>query len=207
MRCVGYSKYTVCLNKNMVKRNIEFIKGEYYHIYNRGCNKTDIFYKPTNYPYLMNLMEERPDSFQVSTIAFCLMPSHYHFLLRQNSDISISNFIESVFNSYTKAFNKMFKRTGTLFEGPFKAIHVDNPNYLIQLCRYIHRNPLDAGLVDKLLNWKYSNYLEWIGQRNSLLIDIEFVKNNFIIPEDYIIFVSDYISQDTSDSDLKKYIL
>jgi REP element-mobilizing transposase RayT len=190
----------------MVKRNIEFIKGEYYHIYNRGCNKEDIFYKPTNYSYLMGLMEKCLEPFQVSTIAFCLMLNHYHFLLRQNSDISIRNFIQSVFNSYTKAFNKMFDRTGTLFEGPFKAIHIDNQSYLIHLCRYIHRNPLDAGLVEKLNDWKYSNYLGWIGQRNSRLIDFEFVKNSFRNPEDYINFVSDYISPKTFDSELKKYI-
>lgn len=191
----------------MVKRNIEFIKGEYYHIYNRGCNKEDIFYKSTNYSYLMGLMEKRLEPFQASTIAFCLMPNHYHFLLRQDSDISISNFIQSVFNSYTKAFNKMFGRSGTLFEGPYKAIHIDNHNYLIHLCRYIHLNPLDARLVDFLQNWKYSNYLEWIGQRKSLLIDLEFVKNNFGNPEEYIKFVSDYIPTKTLNNDLEKYII
>lgn len=196
-----------CLNKKMVRRNIEFIKGEYYHIYNRGCNKEDIFYKPTNYSYLMGLMEKYLKPFQVSTIAFCLLPNHYHFLLRQNSDISISNFIQPVFNSYTKAFNKMFGRTGTLFKDPFKAIHIDNQSYLIHLCRYLHRNPIDSGLVDDLLNWKYSNYLEWIGQRNSLLVDLEFVNKNFRTPEEYIKFVNDDISTNTFDSNLKKYIV
>lgn len=155
----------------------------------------------------MGLMEKRLEHFQVSIIAFCLMPNHYHFLLRQDSDNPLRNFIQSLFNSYSKAFNKMFGRTGTLFESPFKAIHIDKHNYLIHLCRYIHRNPLDARLVDDLQNWKYSNYLEWIGKRSSLLVDLEFVKNNFKNSEEYIKFVTDYVSPKTFNYDFAKYIV
>ncbi|MBI1806820.1 MAG: hypothetical protein HYR76_07210 [Ignavibacteria bacterium] len=94
--------------------------------------------------------------------------------------------------SYSKAFNKRYGRTGTLFEGPFKSVHVDKEQYLVHCCRYIHRNPLVAGLVEKLEEWKYSNYLEWIGCRDDVLIDREFVKEYFATPDEYKKFVLDY---------------
>ena len=95
---------------------------------------------------------------QLAMIAYCLMPNHYYFLLRQDGLIPISAFIQAVFNSYTKAFNLAFARTGTLFEGPFRAIAVEEYEYLLHLCRFIHRNPLEAGLVNHPAEWQYSNY-------------------------------------------------
>lgn len=77
--------------------------------------------------------------------------------MRQDGNVAISNFMQDIFNSYSKAFNKMYNRTGTLFEGPFKSIHIDKDNYLIHLCRYIHRNPLEAKLVADLEKWSFSN--------------------------------------------------
>ena len=80
-------------------------------------------------------------------IAYCLMHNHYHFLLRQNGEIKISRFMQAVFNIYTKAFNSKYELSETLFEGPSRAIHVDRSEYLLQLCHYIHRNPLEAGIA------------------------------------------------------------
>ena len=98
-----------------------------------------------------------------------------------------------MFNSYTKAFNKAYHRTGTLFEGPFKAIAVETDAQLNHLCRYIHRNPLDAGLVSDLTDWPYSNYLEWVGKRVGTLYDANFVQDQFINSDDYERFVLDYV--------------
>jgi len=86
----------------------------------------------------------------------------------------------------------MYGRTGTLFEERFKALEVDSIEYCIHLCRYIHRNPLEAGLVNDLEQWEYSNYLEWIGKRNGSLVDREFVKSHFINGDAYKEFVLNY---------------
>ena len=120
------------------------------------------------------------------------MPKHYHFLLRQDGEIPISAFIQAVFNSYTKAFNLAFARTGTLFEGPFRAIAIEKYKYLMHLCRYIHRNPLEAGLVNHPTEWQYSNFLEWLVKRAGTLVDMDFVKENYPNPEEYEEFVMDY---------------
>jgi hypothetical protein len=121
------------------------------------------------------------------------MPNHYHFLLRQDGIQTVSKFVQNIFNSYTKAFNKAYHRTGTLFEGLYKAIAVDTDVQLIHLCRYIHRNPLDAGLVSDLTDWPYSNYLEWVGKRSGTLFDKNFVKDRFIVSNDYERFVLDNV--------------
>ncbi|OQY24815.1 MAG: hypothetical protein B6I35_00725 [Anaerolineaceae bacterium 4572_32.2] len=176
----------------MARRKITFTQDEYYHIYNRGVGRQPIFHCDDNYRFLLHRIKKYTAQWQVVVIAYCLMPNHYHFVLLQAGEHPISHFMQSLFNSYTKAFNKMYDRSGTLFEGPFRAAHVTDAAYLLHLCRYVHRNPLDAGLVTNLLNWPYSNYLEWIEQRNGTLVDREFVQGHFPTPAAYIQFVMDY---------------
>ena len=176
----------------MARRRVEFVQGEYYHIYNRGCNRELIFRSHENYRFLLRRVKHYLPEYQISVIAYCLMPNHYHFLLRQDGTQPISTLIQAIFNSYTKAFNKMHGRSGTLFEGPFQAVHIAEERYLVHLCRYIHRNPLDAGLVAHPADWLYSNYLEWVERRSGTLVDREFVRSRFPTPEAYEQFVMEY---------------
>jgi putative transposase len=119
------------------------------------------------------------------------MPNHYHFLFRQDGDRSISEYMQVVFNSYVKAFNKRYHRTGALLEDRFKSVHVKSEAYLTHLCRYIHRNPIDANppLVKVLEDWPYSNYPDFIGKWEGRLIDNEFMKEIFTNSELYKSFV------------------
>lgn len=142
----------------------------------------------------------------MTMIAYCLMDNHYHFLLRQDREIEISQFMQAVFNVYTKAFNTKYKHSGTLFEGPYKAVHVDRDVYLLHLCRYIHRNPLEAGLVVKPEQWHYSDYAEFIGKRNGTLVDREFIKMNFGSPEAYEDFVINYVPKEKTQKELWHYL-
>ena len=179
----------------MGRRKTKFQKDCYYHIYNRGINKEQIFKSDENYLFLLRKLKKYSLQNNISVVAYCLMPNHYHFLMRQNSEVPISECIQAVFNSYSKAFNKMYDRTGTLFEGKFKSILVASNEYLIYLCRYIHRNPIDGEnpLVKNISDWRYSNYQEWVGERNGRLVDVEFIKNYFEKAEEYEEFVLDYI--------------
>jgi len=178
----------------MPYRRTEFKKGYYYHIYNRGVNGQKIFREADNYRFLLQRVREIFARDCIVPIAYCLMPNHYHFLLRQDSDIPISKSIHSVFNSYSKAFNLRYNRSGTLFEDRFKSILVDKEEYLIHLCRYIHCNPVGGKkpLVLNLEQWTYSNYPEWIEVRNGELVDREFIRTYFPTREDYKEFVFDY---------------
>ncbi len=131
----------------MARREIAFLPGMYYHIYNRGAGRSLIFRAEENYRFLLRRVRENTTTYDISTIAYCLMPNHYHFAFRQDGDRPISALMQAVFNSYSKAYNKAYHRSGTLFEGPFQAVAIEKFEYLLHLCRYIHRNPLDAGLV------------------------------------------------------------
>jgi hypothetical protein len=127
-------------------------------------------------------------------IAYCLLPNHYHFLVRQNGDETAGLLPQKIFNGYTKALNKRYSRTGTLFEGRYKAIHVDKEGYLLHLCRYIHANPIRHNLVTQLNDWPFSNYLEWVKLRKGTLIDYELVQEHFSTPQQYIQFVESYLN-------------
>jgi REP element-mobilizing transposase RayT len=191
----------------MAKRNVKFLKGKYFHIYNRGANKKKIFFEEENYIYLLKKLKYYSKKYEFSVIAYCLMPNHYHFVLRQDGDTALNIPIAFLFNGYTKAVNKKYNRTGTMFEGPFKSVEVEDVNYLLELCRYIHRNPVDDGLVDQIEDWKFSNYLEWTGKRNGSLVDLKLRNKYFIDESKYESYVLNYKSIKLAVKGLRKYLL
>jgi len=190
----------------MAKRNIPFLPDHYYHIYNRGAHKADIFRSDADYIMLLNLIQEKRVEFNISVIAYCLMDNHYHFLLRQNGDAKLNDFMQAVFNIYPKRFNYKYGLSGTLFQGPFQAIMVDNEKYLLHLCRYIHRNPVEADMVRNSEQWHYSNYLEFVGKRNGTLVDRKFVRENFGSSDEYREFVMDYVPAEKEEKEFRRYL-
>ena len=192
----------------MPYRKAQFAQGHFYHMYNRGVGRQPIFREADNYLFLLRRLREYACRLDVAVIAYCLMPNHYHFLLRQDGQEPAGRLPQRLFNSYTKAFNRRYDRTGTLFEGPFKAIHVDRDGYLLHLCRYIHANPVKHRLVSDLSQWPYSNYLEWIGARNGRLVDRAFVREHFPVEDNYRSFVWDYLNGlDALPTGIEDYLL
>lgn len=173
----------------MPKRLIQFQQNGHYHIYNRGANKQPIFFSEQDYRYLLKLCKKYKAKYQISILAYCLMPNHYHFLLRQDAELSASLFIRDTFNAYVQGINKKQERSGSLFQGRFQAVQIDKEDYLVHVCRYIHLNPLKAMLVSSVEDWAYSNYLEWIGVRKGNLFDNTFRDHYFTNPEAYRAFI------------------
>ena len=165
------------------------LAGHYYHVYNRGCNREDIFANDGNYMFLLRRAKSILADYPLTVIAYCLMPNHYHFLLRPEKGGALSPFIQRLFNSYTQAFNRQQRRSGTLFEGRAKSVLVDTDEYILHLCRYIHLNPVKAELVVRPEEWPYSNYLEWVERRGGTLVDRAFVRGYFPTAADYETFV------------------
>lgn len=188
----------------MGRRKEIFGKGCVFHIFNRGCNKEKMFFDNDNYGFLLEKLKAYSNEFDVSVIAYCLMPNHYHLILKQNSEHPLSKCIQHTFNSYTKAINKRYRRSGTLFEGKYKAREIYDTRTILEVSRYVHRNPLDGGLVKNIEDWKYSNYHEWISSRNGSLCDKKFIKAHFPNPDDYKKYVLDYYSFKQMINDLKK---
>ncbi|MEM8532977.1 MAG: transposase [Chloroflexota bacterium] len=114
----------------MPRRYLQFTKGSYYHVYNRGFERQSIFREERNYHYLLDLLMTVAAECEVSVIAYCLLPNHYHWLLRQDGDTPVREVPRRVFGSYSQAFNKAYKRRGTLFDQRYQAILVDSDVYL-----------------------------------------------------------------------------
>ena len=189
-----------------MKRNVVFHPGGYYHIYNRGANRNRIFVEETNYIFVLRKMRKYSEKYDISILAYVLLPNHYHFLLLQNSAHPARFLPQYTFNAYTKAFNKRYDHSGTLFEGSFQAIEVTNKAYLLNLVRYIHANPVLHGVVDDPGMWAYSNYLEWVDERPGALVDRDFIAEYFDSPVTYRTFVLDYLHERTLPQPLAEYL-
>jgi REP element-mobilizing transposase RayT len=169
-------------------------RGMHYHIYNRGARQVTIFREPTNYLFTISKLKKYSQAKGISILAYCLMPNHYHLLIRQDGEEAAGDLPQLVFNSYSKAYNKMYSHSGTLFEGRFRAKVIQTTSHLLHLCRYIHSNPVKDGIVAEPDDWPYSNYLEWIEERQGTLIDRNFVKEQFSHSAEYKKFLSDYLN-------------
>jgi len=182
------------------------LAGQYYHVYNRGCNRERIFADDDNYAFLLQRARSFLPDYPLSVIAYCLMPNHYHFLLRPDEDGALPRFVQRLFNSYAQAFNRQQGRSGTLFEARAKSVLVDTDEYVLHLCRYIHLNPVRAGLVAHPGEWPYSSYLEWVEQRDGTLVDRSFVRQYFPTAADFQAFVMSEVDQ-SLEQKLKAYYL
>jgi putative transposase len=210
----------------MPRRTTPFVPDIYYHFYNRGNNRQTVFFEPDNYLYFLGGMKKYLVPV-VNIVAYCLMPTHYHILVRvrqkqtssapkdgETSEVldgkevsgQVSLAMQKFLISYTKAINKRFSRVGSLFQGQFQANPIKNNAHLLNLCVYIHANPVKDGLVANPADWVYSNYLEWLGQRDGSLIDREFIQEHFGSPAEYQEPVMHFVKTRYLPEDLRKYL-
>lgn len=155
-----------------------------FHIYNRGVNGAKVFYEEKNYGYFLQQYAKYVHPY-VETFAYCLLSNHFHFFIRVLPDeqleklISkkmkkptywhVSNALSSFLQSYTRAMNKMYERTGHLFESPFRRIAVTDETYFSRLISYIHHNPEKHGLIEDFRLYPYSSYQAHLSDRPSRL--------------------------------------
>src|SRR3989338_752931 len=170
---------------------------EFYHVYNRGVNKRNIFQNVKDYKRFLTALsllntnshsihalngskshQQNEDDKLVNILAFCLMPNHFHLFLEQRAHDGISKFMHKICMSHAKYFNYYYKRSGALFEPKFKSKHIDNQAYYSQISKYIHRNPLDLfrgddekAKRDFLLSYQWSSLGEYIKPRRDNFID------------------------------------
>ncbi|MEO6977648.1 MAG: transposase [Mucilaginibacter sp.] len=129
----------------------------YYHLYNRGNNKDDIFFEEDNYVYFLKQFKKHVSPF-CEVYAYCLMPDHFHFFLRVNDEVLFEKGIKNFFISYSKSINKRYNRVGSLFQGRYKVSEITTESYYTTIITYIHQNPVAAGLVKNMEDYRYSPY-------------------------------------------------
>jgi len=183
----------------MSKRKVDFEVGEFYHIYNRGNSKQKIFHDKEDHERFVSLLflaagknnfdyfnlsrggvwrDFERGSVYVDIGVYCLMPNHFHILITQPDNGSISKFMQKLTTAYAMYYNKKYERNGSLFQGKFKAEHIDNDRYLKYLFSYIHLNPVkllepkwkELGIknkkkaIDFLKNYEFSSIKDYLGQ-------------------------------------------
>ncbi len=174
----------------MPYRHTAFYPGGYYHIFNRGNNREPIFFELDNYRYFLRQLEKYFVPDRAELIAYCLMPNHYHLIVCLHIE-DLAPIMQPFTLSYSKAIGKRFGRVGSLFQGPFKSIHIEKNEYFLHLSRYVHLNPVVAGLVKQPEEWEFSSYRDYLGLRQSALVHPEIVLSQFG-SSDYRKFVADY---------------
>ena len=182
-------------------RPVDLIEGEFYHVFNRGTDKRPIFQDRADYSRFVrllyisnttkhinvrNILRSHSGLFEydlkerlVAIGVYCLMPNHFHILLTPLVDDGVSRFMKKLCTGYSMYFNKRYERTGTLFEGPFKASWADNDNYLKYLYAYIHLNPMklytprpedrgsEESATDFLRSYQHSSLLDYLAMQRS----------------------------------------
>lgn len=159
-------------------------KGGYFHIYNRGNRRQNIFLEKEDYLNYLKKLREYKDKYNISIICYCLMPNHFHLLLRQDSDTPLYRFMQALHTSYSIYFNKKYNKVGRMFQSRFKQKEIDKDEYLSRITSYIHFNPVKDGLVDELNDYQWSSYPDYIGIREGTLCDKDIILANET-PEDY----------------------
>jgi REP element-mobilizing transposase RayT len=196
----------------MPSRKIRFHPGDTYHLYNRGNNRENIIVERENYGYLLHLVRRhlRP---VMDILAYCVMPNHYHLLVRmkardgspvQTSEVSetsevsrqISNAMMRFSVAYTKAINKRYGRVGALFQGPYQAKPVP-PERLLDLSCYLHHNPVAAGLVEDAADWPYASARDYLGDRNGTLPTLDPILAHLPPGTTYRAYLQDYAAWQT----------
>lgn len=184
--------------KNTIKT---YLENSFYHLYNRGVDNREIFLDKQDYKvflhFLKRYLTQPPDSpdqvgprwrsdlyKKLNLIAFCLMPNHFHLMIKQFPKKAITEFMRRLSNSYVRYFNEKYERTGPLFQGRYKAVLVKTEPYLLHLTRYIHLNPSELEQVEPrtgsdLVSYPYSSYGDYLGKRRTMWIHPEGILSFF----------------------------
>jgi len=180
----------------MPVRSVPFVSGEIYHVFNRGINKQTIFktnkdffraletlkyypYKdpPLRYSQFLNLPKDiKSDVMKkllskdklIEVISYCLMPNHFHFLLRQIKANGVQDLVRKFEISYTRFFNTKYSGIGPILQGQFKAVRIEDENQLLHVSRYIHLNPYSSYLISKLEDiedYRWSSLPEYLTKK------------------------------------------
>lgn len=242
-------EFTFQLTIHLMSRNIEFAPEEFYHLYNRGTEKRNIFVNDSDRDRFVallvlsnqtspvridNLLQQarqqgqqgrtllallemalevakaEPGGTLVDLCAYCLMPNHFHLLVREHSEGGISRFMQKLLTGYTMYFNTRYERTGALFQGTFKAKHAGEDRYLRHLLSYLHINPVklieptwkETGIANRkkaeayLRQYRYSSFLDYLGEKRAenAIINRDVLPDYFETPGSFKESMRDWLS-------------
>lgn len=154
------------------------IEGGLYHLITRGNNRQSIFNSADDYSKLLSLIQAQKSKLPFYLYAYCLMPNHVHLLVERRND-AISRVMQRILNGFSQYFNRRYQKSGHLLQGRYKAILCQSDQYLSELVRYIHLNPVRARLVRRPEDYRYSSHRAYLGLDDHRLTDAEAVLRHF----------------------------
>lgn len=188
----------------------------YFHTFNRGNNCQNIFLDEEDYKFFIlrikqnlfpneTLKRSRPlPKGSFSLLSYSLMPNHFHLLLRQNNKYTVQQLLLRICTSYSKYFNKRYKRVGHIFQDRFKQVSIDDDKQLLWLLAYINLNPVLDKITDQPENYQWSSYNELLNVQDGLC-DKSFFNENFKNSEEFKKFIKDALPVLKINKDLRKY--
>ncbi len=169
----------------------KYTMGGCYYLYNRGTNRLEVFKDDCDYRFFLRKLNQYQSKYQISILAYCLMPNHFHLLVQQKTgDFTIGQMIGCLTNAFTKTFNTKYERTGVLFEGPTKSKFVTDEDHFLWLFKYLSLNPVKSGLVKQPEDWDYSSLREYLGLRKNELLDMNDFRELLGSVDDILDFLS-----------------
>ena len=194
-------KYTLIMARPL---RIEY-PGAWYHAMNRGLNQYSIFLHNSDYELFITVIKEACKLFNVFVSSYCLLPSHYHLLLC-TPEGNLGRFMRHLNGVYTQRHNREHKKDGPLFRGRYKAILVQEEEYLTRVVRYIHRNPLNAKMVDNLSSYQWSSHKVYeSGKSKEAWLDIDVVLESFSNKRKQAVKIYKNFVEQSTDSELEKF--
>jgi len=173
-----------------------FQKDSFYHIYNRGNRKSQIFLDKRDYLRFLEKTKIYKDRYEVDVLCYCLMPNHFHLLVKQKSETPLTKFMLALATSYSKYFNLRHGEVGRLFQERFQAKLVETDEYLLQLSRYIHLNPSEIG--KRLEDYAWSSFKFYVDSS---------IENNFVNPELVLSYFGSNLKPKTATESYKEFVL
>lgn len=159
------------------KPRIEF-PGALYHVIARGNHQNQIFLMPKDYQKYLSLVRRYKERYDFQLYAYALMSNHLHLLI-ETADAPLSKIMQGLQQTYTQFFNWKYGKVGHLFQGRYKAIICQKDVYLLELIRYIHLNPIRAGVAKSLANYPWTSYSYYLKDTGDKIIDTDFVLRQF----------------------------
>ncbi len=152
-------------------RQVQFSKGSFYHLYNHSAKGELLFRDSQDYDMCLTLFSKYISKDFYELGAYCLMPNHYHMLIRQLTTAPVTEPFFQIWQRYSRYYNKKYAQFGSIFCEKLQHVWINNELHLQALSAYIHLNPVKARLVTSPELWLYSDFLDWIGQRTSKLFN------------------------------------
>jgi len=183
-----------------------------YHVISRGIRKDNIYYENKDKDKFLYKLKETKEKYNLKIFSYCLMENHYHLLIRTPKS-NLTKAMHYLNASYTNWFKSKHEIVGPIFQGRYKSILVEDESYLLTLSSYIHLNPLRAGMVEYLKDYKYNSYNEYINKTENNLVDKNLLLSKFEDIERFKKFIyewyehnKDWQNDDDNEKELREKI-